>query len=95
MSVPGSGRKVTTREEVLVSYSQNGTYISNKFNISANSNLPALVDFQPLIRVTEMYYIQAEAALKDGDKKTAAELLNTVSSHRGIPETSFLLLDGE
>ena len=75
-----------------VSYSQNGTYISNKFNISANSNLPALVDFQPLIRVTEMYYIQAEAALKDGDKKTAAELLNTVSSHRGIPETSFYYL---
>ena len=75
-----------------VSYSQNGTYISNQFNISANSNLPALVDFQPLIRVTEMYYIQAEAALKDGDKKTAAELLNTVSSHRGIPETSFYYL---
>ena len=68
-----------------VSYSQNGTYISNKFNISANSNLLALVDFQP-------YYIQAEAALKDGDKKTAAELLNTVSSHRGIPETSFYYL---
>lgn len=75
-----------------VSYSQNGTYISNKFNISANSNLPALVDFQPLIRVTEMYYIQAETALKDGNKKTAAELLNTVSSHRGIPETSFYYL---
>ena len=51
-----------------------------------------MVDFQPLIRVTEMYYIQAEVALKDGDKKTAAELLNTVSSHRGIPETSFYYL---
>lgn len=75
-----------------ISYSQNGTYISNKFNIATNANLPALVDFQPLIRITEMYYVRAEAALRDGDKKTAAELLNMISSHRGIPDTSFYYL---
>lgn len=73
-------------------YSQNGTYISNKFNIATNNTLPALVDFQPLVRITEMFYIRAEAALKDGDKITAAELLNTISSHRGIPDTSFYYL---
>lgn len=75
-----------------ISYSQNGTYISNKFNITTNTNLPALVDFQPLIRITEMYYVRAEAALKDSDKKTAAGLLNTIASHRDIPDTSFYYL---
>lgn len=71
-----------------ITYSQNGTYISNKFNTSSNSYLPAIVDFQPLIRITEMYYIQVEAALKGGDKATAAELLNLISAKRGIPDTS-------
>lgn len=70
------------------SYSQNGTYISNKFNMSTNTYLPALVDFQPLMRITEMYYIQAENALKEGDKATAAQILNTIASKRGIPDTS-------
>ena len=71
-----------------VTYSQNGTFISNKFNMSTNTYLPALVDFQPLIRITEMYYIQAENALKEGDKATAAQILNMISSKRGIPDTS-------
>lgn len=76
----------------LFPYSKNGTYISNKFNIVTNNNIPALINFQPLVRTSEMYYIQAEAALKEGDKKAAAILLNTISSHRGISETSFYYL---
>ncbi|NDV64618.1 RagB/SusD family nutrient uptake outer membrane protein [Bacteroides sp. 224] len=78
----------SNNESGASSYSQEGTYISNKFNMVTNTNIPALVDFQPLIRITEMYYIQAEAALKVGETGTAAELLNRISSHRGIPDTS-------
>ena len=78
-----------------INYSQNGTFISNKFNMSSNTYLPALADFQPLMRITEMYYIQAEAALKAGDKATAAEILNNISSKRGIPDTSsYYLTEG-
>lgn len=69
-------------------YSTNGTFISRKFNIVTNTQIPALVDFQPLIRITEMYYIQAETALKAGDKTTAVRLLNTIAGIRGIPETN-------
>ena len=75
-------------------YSTNGTYISRKLNISPyDESTSAYEDLQPLIRITEMYYIQAEAALSAGDKITAAELLNKISTQRGIPDTNEYFLD--
>lgn len=79
---------VQSNATIFSSYSLDGTYISNKLNITViESKYNALENFQPLMRITEMYYIQAEAALQDGNKELAAQLLNTISAHRGIPET--------
>lgn len=79
---------IESNTESNTSYSRDGTFISRKFNIISNNEIPALVNFQPLVRITEMYYIQAEAALVAGDKPTAVRLLNMIAGTRGIPETN-------
>jgi hypothetical protein len=80
-------------------FSREGTYRSNKYRKfsyrSDNTSVdyfPAIKDLQVLMRVSEMFYIQAEAALEAGDVTKAAELLNQVLINRGLTEQ--LLLTG-
>ncbi|MDR0745346.1 MAG: RagB/SusD family nutrient uptake outer membrane protein [Mediterranea sp.] len=72
-------------------YSNEGTYRSNRYIAISDEN-SAVKDLQPLMRVSEMYYIQAEAALKT-DKAKAVELLNAVLRHRGLTEQYYLTTD--
>jgi hypothetical protein len=64
-------------------YSPAGTYISKKFK-ATSSDLPAIKNLQPLLRMSEMFYIQAEAALAAGDKDKAIEILSSIAEHRGL-----------
>ncbi|MFT4223208.1 RagB/SusD family nutrient uptake outer membrane protein [Dysgonomonas sp.] len=71
-------------------YSREGTYRSRRYSPVSSEDSPALKSFQPLIRISEMYYIQAEAALKAGDAATMANRLNSVLRKRGLTEQFFL-----
>ncbi|GHV38014.1 hypothetical protein FACS1894179_00620 [Bacteroidia bacterium] len=73
-------------------YSNEGTYRSNRY-IPISDEESAVKDLQPLIRISEMYYIQAEAALKTGNKGKAVELLNSVLQHRGLTEQYYLTVN--
>jgi hypothetical protein len=73
-------------------YSNEGTYRSNRY-IPISDEESAVKDLQPLMRISEMYYIQAEAALKAGNKAKTVELLNTVLQHRGLTEQYYLTMD--
>jgi hypothetical protein len=87
---------------VGVDYSLDGTYRSKKyrkFSYWAYNNddvdyFPAVENLQVLMRVSEMYYIQAEAALNGGDRGKAAGLLNKVLENRGLTE-QYLLTGAE
>lgn len=59
-------------------------------NSSPTRNMHPLV--APAIRLTEMYYIAAEASF-DADKPKALELFNTVRNHRGIGEALATTID--
>jgi hypothetical protein len=78
-------------------FSTSGTYRSNKYLKftfpNDGTDIPAIKDLQVLMRISEMYYIQAEAALKAGDKAKAVELLNTVLEHRGLTVQNFMTID--
>jgi hypothetical protein len=65
----------STSRSYLQKYIVNGTPTRNMHPLVA-----------PAIRLTEMYYIAAEASF-DTDKPKALELFNTVRNHRGIGET--------
>jgi hypothetical protein len=65
-------------------YSIYGTYISSKYTTSS-TKIPAITNLQVLTRISEMYYIQVEAALKAGDKPTAVRLLNEILDVRAVP----------
>lgn len=54
-----------------------------KFKQVENSSYANMI---PLIRISEMYYICAEAKLASGNKEEACELLNTVRHARNITE---------
>ena len=41
---------------------------------------------QPMIRISELCFICAEAAIRNGDLDTMAEYINLVNSHRGIED---------
>lgn len=75
--------------DAVYGYSPEGTYRSRKY-FSTSLNVPAANDFQVLIRMSEMFYIQAETALKAGDKQKAIGLLNTVLRNRALTSQYFL-----
>jgi hypothetical protein len=60
------------------------TYVSKKYTENTSQYVPAIQNLQVLMRTSEMYYIQAEAALKADDKPKAVQLLNEVLKHRGL-----------
>jgi hypothetical protein len=70
-------------------YSEEGTYISYRYSV-ISTKIPAITDLQPLMRVSEMYYIQAEAALKAGAKSEAVKILNDILRQRGLTDQYFL-----
>jgi hypothetical protein len=74
----------------VANYSQRGTYRSKRYSPVSDEGSPALKSFQPLIRISEMYYIQAEAALKAGATATVVSLLNSVLRKRGLTERYYL-----
>lgn len=71
-------------------------YVNKKFvapiDPIGTSNSP-LLSFQPLIRMSEMYYIIAENAMNSGDAKRAVQALNTVLKARGWVDISLLKED--
>jgi hypothetical protein len=69
-------------------YSNDGTFRSKKY--FSTSSIQAANDFQVLMRISEMFYIQAETALKEGNTQQAIDLLNTVLRNRGLTEQYFL-----
>ena len=74
-------------------YSKDGTYRSSRYILKViDSEKTAYNDFQPLIRLSEMYYIQAEAALEN-NRAEAAGLLNSVLRNRGLTEQYYLTPD--
>lgn len=77
-------------------YSGSGTYKSKKYlNFvfpNDGKDIPAIKNLQVLMRISEMYYIQAEAALNTGNKSAAADLLNTVLLNRGLTQ-QYMLTD--
>ncbi|MDR1516540.1 MAG: RagB/SusD family nutrient uptake outer membrane protein [Dysgonamonadaceae bacterium] len=71
-------------------------YVSHKYKVdaaSAEGYIPAVVDLQVLMRIPEMYYIQAEAALDAGDTASAIDLLNKVLAKR-VTSSQYLLQPG-
>jgi hypothetical protein len=64
-------------------YSTEGSYISNKYT-TISTKKPAIADLQVLMRVSEMYYIQAEVALKAGAPEIAINILNDILLKRGL-----------
>jgi hypothetical protein len=71
----------STSRSFLQKYIVNGTPVRNMHPLVA-----------PAIRLTEMYYIAAEASF-DSDKPKALELFNTVRNHRGIGEALSASID--
>jgi hypothetical protein len=63
-------------------YPTDASYVSYKYKVE--SGYTAINNLQVLMRISEMYYIQAESALKSGQKDVAIELLNEVLRHRGL-----------
>jgi hypothetical protein len=74
----------------MADYTPAATYISKKYRENAYTAIPAIEYLQVLMRTSEMYYIQAEAALKASDKTTAIELLNELLGYRGLDVTFHL-----
>ena len=63
------------------------SYVSIKFRRLAVTdwrNRPFVLDFQPLMRMSELYFIIAEAALARGDVDTAIERINSIMRTRGF-----------
>jgi hypothetical protein len=80
-----------------ITFSQNGTYVSNKYrrfsyrDYDGTANyFPAVKDLQVLMRVSEMFYIQAEAEFRAGRKAEAADLINQVLIRRNLTVQSLM-----
>lgn len=59
-------------------------YYATRYTNKTSDVVSAGLYFQPLIRISEMYYIVAEKYINDGNFTDAASLLNTVLSARGV-----------
>jgi hypothetical protein len=81
--VSGSGSTNDYRYTSWFDNSQGGVNVPSKY--FQDNNLPyALQNIIPVIRVSEMYYISAEAAASKGDINGAASFLNKVRQARGL-----------
>ena len=63
------------------------SYVSIKFRrlaVTNWQNRPFTLDFQPLMRMSELYFIIAEAALARGDTDTAIDRINSIMRTRGF-----------
>jgi starch-binding outer membrane protein, SusD/RagB family len=79
----GSGSASDYRYTSWFDNSQNGNNVPSKF--FQDNNLPyELQGNVPVMRVSEMYYIAAECANKNGDITTGASYLNNVRQARGL-----------
>ncbi|MDR0657378.1 MAG: RagB/SusD family nutrient uptake outer membrane protein [Mediterranea sp.] len=74
-------------------FPSDATYVSSRYKVVANEDFSALNDFQPLLRVSEMYYIQAEEAMKQGNTTGAAGLVNKVLEKRVSSDQYYLSAD--
>ncbi len=71
-----------------------GYYRSRKYDpIPSNALLPALTELQVLMRISEMFYIQAEAAMKAGRTAEAITILNDLATTRRLAPAEFRLPD--
>ena len=75
----------------LLSYTANG-YVCNKFYSSTGYDR-AYRSRMPMIRLSEMYYILAENALRTFDDAGAIRYLDEVRTHRGITSSVGDILD--
>ncbi|MDR1092346.1 MAG: RagB/SusD family nutrient uptake outer membrane protein [Prevotella sp.] len=73
-------------------YPTDASYVSYKYKTESQM-IPAVNSLQVLMRVSEMYYIQAESALKSGQRDIAINLLNEVLRHRGLNIDYLLKVD--
>jgi hypothetical protein len=90
------GKQWQTSNVVGISGSGSGiTYVSKKYRKPSIENwkaseIPYLIDFQPMIRMSELYYIQAEAAIADNNLPQATEKINIVMAKRGVQKEQML-----
>jgi hypothetical protein len=80
------------------SFSRDGSYVSKKYLYTRPGTdddgnfIYAIENLQVLMRISEMYYIQAEAAWKEGRKDDAVKFLNDILDHRGLTSGWHLLI---
>ena len=81
----------------LLIYQVGGTIpISGKWYASTDAQVRAKnLAMLPVIRVSEMYYIQAETYARNGDLEAAGEILNTIRSNRGMWDSWIVLTSWE
>jgi len=78
-------------DNAAVSFFPSGaTYISQKYKVVADDAYSAQNDLQPLMRLPEMYYIQAEAAMNAGNMADAVALVNKVLERKVSSDQYFL-----
>jgi hypothetical protein len=85
------GSPSNVRPSIVGRFPADASYVSLKYK-TVSARIPAIKDLQALMRVTEMYYIQAEAALKAGDRTEAVNTLNAILAKRGATEQYLLPL---
>jgi hypothetical protein len=86
----GFSNLISLNSAEAVVFPANATYISSKYKVVAEDDYSAQNDMQPLMRVSEMYYIQAEAALKAGNEPDAIALVNKVLERRVASDQYYL-----
>jgi hypothetical protein len=73
----------------ISTFPTDASYVSLKYK-TVSDKIPAIRGLQALMRISEMYYIQAEAALKAGGKTEAINKLNAILAKRGVTEQYLL-----
>jgi hypothetical protein len=89
-----------TNDNSGTDFAHTGAYRSKKYRKFSYRSyggevdyFPAVENLQVLVRVSEMFYIQAEAALAAGDKAKAAEMFNRVLENRGLSQQYLMTAD--